>query len=144
DWSSDVCSSDLALSLAAHAYPLLDGGALAAQIADHFFKMFVVEHHRVLSIIDDEGNLLARQTRVHGVTDQTDARGGVVNFQMAVGVPCQSCHAFAGLQAFLAQSQSQILNPVGKFKIAVAMKLAIIQSGNNLLLRVILYGVGEN
>ena len=56
---------------------------------EHRHQRSVDQHHPVLCVIDDVGQLIGEQAQVHGVQDRAHRRRGQVRLEMLLAVPAK-------------------------------------------------------
>ena len=95
----------------------------------------VHEDELVLGVVDDVNELFCRQARIHGVTDGTHAGGGVVDLQVAVGIPGNGTNpVFLGRPELL-QGIGQLTGTLGQFRVGIPVNRAFGGTGYNFLVR---------
>src|SRR5712692_10119517 len=83
----------------AHQHDRLDAGDLPDQWLEEWEERLIDEEDLVLSILDDEFQVLWEQTQVERMQDGAHAGHGVVQLKVSVVVPRQRGHAIAGFDA---------------------------------------------
>ena len=78
-------------------------GSLSASLFQQRHEGEIGEHHAVVGVIDDPGDLVGEQARIDGVVDRADAEDAVPGFQMPPGVPGERRDPVAELDAVLLQ-----------------------------------------
>ena len=91
-----------------HAYPRPDVGAILGDARDQRRKTRIEKKHLVLSVIHDVNQLIKVQAWIAGMNDQTAARDGIVDLDVAVVVPSQGCHCRSGRQAQIGERVGQL------------------------------------
>ena len=66
-------------------------------------KLVIGEHQAILGVVEDVGDVVRREARVHGVADRAHAGDGVEDLEMPRGVPGERGDAVAALHAEPAQ-----------------------------------------
>ncbi len=83
------------------------GGDLRRDGGEDGVEAGVREHHRVLGVVDDVGDVVGMQAGIDGVADRSHPRRAVIDFQMPVAVPGQRAHPVARLDAERLQRPDQ-------------------------------------
>ncbi|MNV29130.1 hypothetical protein D3C71_1203430 [compost metagenome] len=125
-------------------HPVPHAGARRRNGAHQRGKAGVKQHHLVVGVVDDVGQLLGVQTRVAGVHDHAAAGHGVVRLQVAVVVPGQRPHHAAGAQAQRLQCVGQLPGAPGHVGETVAVQAAIGVARDDLLIAVLVLAMFED
>ena len=125
-------------------HPVPHAGARRRNGAHQRRERGVEQHHLVVGVVDDVGQLLGVQARVAGVHDHAAARHGVVRLQVAVVVPGQRPHHAAGAQAQRLQSVGKLPGAPGHVGKPVAVQAAVGVARNDLLIAVLVLTVFED
>ena len=118
--------------------PALDTRTLRRQSLDQRGEIDVEEDVAVIGVVGDVGDLFREQARIDGVADGGHARYGVVDLEMAVGIPRQGADAVAGADAERQQHARQLPRAATGIGVGVAMGAADRQAGDDFSVAVIL------
>ncbi len=66
-----------------------DGGQFVRELFQQRNERQISQHHAVLGMIDDPGDLIVKQARIDGVIDRSDPHDAVPGLEMPPRVPGQ-------------------------------------------------------
>ena len=122
----------------------LDGLEFRRQRLHHRHEGEVEEEHPILGVVHDVEQLVAEESRIHGVADRAYARDREVELVMAVGIPRERRQPIAGPDAERLERVGEPAHARGRVAVGVAVDSAFHPPGDHLRIGEVAFRVRDD